>query len=209
MLHRIRHALHAGSFDKKLSGVIEADETYIGGKAEFMHASKRKQIITGTGAFGSGKAAVMGLLERHAERGSQVRTKVITSTSRKTVHPIIRKHVEPGAALYTDALASYKGMGEYVHQFIDHAEKYVEGKVHTNGLENFWSLFKRCVKGTHVSIEPFHLQAYLDAQSYRFNNRKLNDSSRFIKSAPGMIGRRLTYRQLTGDVEGDTTNATI
>ena len=204
MQHRIRLAMQAGSFDKlggEGSGGVEADETYIGGKAEFMHASKRKRVVTGTGAFGSGKAAVMGLLERHAERGSRVRTHVITSTSRKTIQPIIRQHVEPGTPLYTDALSSYRGMEEFIHQFIDHAEKYVEGNVHTNGLENFWSLFKRCIKGTHVSVDPAHLFRYLDAECFRFNNRGTNDAGRFLMAVDGIVGKRVTYKELIGSLE--------
>jgi transposase-like protein len=110
----------------------------------------------------------------------------------------VRKHVEAGAALYTDALKSYEGLSEFEHQVIDHAVAYVDGKVHTNGLENFWSLLKRGLKGTYVSVEPFHLFRYLDEQAYRFNNRKLNDSERFSMAVTGIVGKRLTYKELTG-----------
>ena len=111
----------------------------------------------------------------------------------------------------TDELYAYKTLNDkYVHQFVNHTIEYVKGNVHTNGLENFWSLFKRCVKGTHVSIEPFHLQSYLDSETFRFNHRELNDSGRFgHRLGQGMIGRRLTYRELIGESEGDTMSAGI
>ena len=200
MQQRIRLAMQTGTFEK-MSGTVEADETYIGGKAEFMHADRRKRKVTGTGAFGSGKACVMGLLERHGPDGScsKVRTKVLPDTRRKTVHPVVRDNVAPGSHLYTDSLASYSGLGaDYVHQFIDHAETYAAGVVHTNGLENFWSLFKRCIKCTHVSVEPFHLFRYLDAEAFRFNNRKTDDGARFVAVAKGVTGKRLTYKSLIG-----------
>lgn len=205
MQHRIRLAMQAGSFEKmggEGSEGVEADETYVGGKLANMHAKKRKAALKGgTGGFGTGKAAVMGLLERHSERKSRVHAEVITSTSRKTMHAIIRDKVAPGANLYTDALQSYTGMAEYVHAFIDHAEKYVEGNVHTNGLENFWSLFKRCIKGTHVSVDPAHLFRYLDAECFRFNNRGMNDGERLMLALAGYAGKRLTYKALTGASE--------
>lgn len=157
-----------------------------------MHPGKRK--AKGRGA--AGKAVVMGLLQRHGE----VRTLVVDNTKRRTLQPHIHEHVAKGAAVFTDALASYAGLApEYVHQVIDHAECYAKGNVHTNGLENFWSLFKRCIKGTHVSVEPFHLFRYLDAEAFRFNNRKTNDGARFIKVAQGVDGKRLMYKNLIGE----------
>jgi transposase-like protein len=157
-----------------------------------MHKSKREEKIQGRGS--SGKVAVMGLLERHGE----VRTKVVPDTKSRTLQVEVRENVEPGSQLYTDALKSYKGLDpEYVHQVVDHAEKYVEGKVHTNGLENFWSLLKRSLKGTYVSIEPYHLFRYLDEQAFRFNEREGRDADRFKKALGSVAGRRLTYRQLT------------
>ena len=143
---RIRLALHAGSFDRQFSGTVEADETFVGGKARNMHKGKRK--AKGRGA--AGKAVVMGLLERHGPDGkcSKVRTQVVDNTKRRTLKPIIQANVEPGSHVYTDALKSYAGLeAEYVHKFIDHAETYADGAVHTNGMENFWALFKRCIKG--------------------------------------------------------------
>jgi len=201
MQHRIRFALHQGSFDKPMSGVVEADETYIGGLARNMHKDRRARTITGTG--GAGKTAVMGLLERHSEKGkSKVRTMVLATTRRHELHGHIYNHVEQGSTIYTDSLQSYQGLSPtFFHDFVDHAEKYVDGHVHTNGMENFWALFKRCIKGTHVSVEPFHLFRYLDAECFRFNNRALTDGERFAIVASCLAGKRLTYKALTGELE--------
>src|ERR1019366_1256354 len=201
LLHRVRLALHQGHFDKPLSGIVEADETFVGGLAKNMHKSRRAKIITGTG--GSNKTAVMGLLARHGEKGkSQVRLKVVENTERQTLHEVIRNHVEPGTSIYTDAWQAYRHLGpEYIHDFVNHAETYVKGQVHTNGLENFWALFQRCVKGTHVSMEPFHLFRYVDAESFRFNNRDIKDGGRFVAALKGVSGKRLTYKALIGASE--------
>jgi transposase-like protein len=151
-----------------------------------------------------GKVAVMGLLERHGN----VRASVIGGRRRKHIKPEILKHVEPGSTIYSDALKSYEKLGDdYIHEVIDHAEKYVDGKIHTNGMENFWSLLKRGLKGTYVSVEPFHLFRYLDEQVYRFNNRKdvdgnpLTDSDRFDLAVRQIVGKRLTWAEVTGKVE--------
>lgn len=206
MLHRIRAAMQTESADP-FSGDVEVDETFIGGKARFMHKGKRAAKIKGTG--GMGKAAVMGLLERHGPDGhSRVRVKPIPNVRRRTLSPEVRQHVEPGAAVYTDALKSYEGLApDYTHQVIDHAEAYVRGKVHTNGLENFWSLLKRGLKGTYVSVEPLHLFRYFDEQAFRFNERKDGDAGRFVKALRSIVGRRLTYRALTSDPSLATTPA--
>jgi transposase-like protein len=197
MDHRIRVALGMATPDK-FSGHVEADETFIGGKARNMHAGKRATRITGTG--GKDKTAVMGILERGKD-GSKVRTVVIPNRKKKALQAEVRKHVEAGSALYTDALQSYKGLDEFQHQVVDHAVEYVNGNVHTNGLENFWSLFKRGINGTYVSVEPFHLFRYLDEQSFRFNNRKLTDGERFSLAVSGIVGKRLMFDQLTGKTE--------
>ena len=197
MMHRIRLAMQSGSLEK-LSGHVEADETYIGGKARNMHKSKREQKITGRGS--SGKVAVMGLLERHGK----VKTKIVPDTTSRTLQVEIRENVQPGSEVHTDALRSYRGLDpEYVHNVVDHAERYVDGHVHTNGLENFWSLLKRGIKGTYVSVEPYHLFRYLDEQAFRFNEREYEDGDRFQKALGTVGGRRLTYDELTGrsDVE--------
>jgi transposase-like protein len=199
MLSRLRLALQAED-GGKIGGEVEADETYIGGKGRFMHADKRKRLNMVRGRSVAGKVAVMGLLSRHGKDGlSQVRTEIMTSIRKDHMHSIVRKHVETGANLYTDALPSYTGLNsDYVHGVIDHAEAYVDGQVHTNTIENFWSLLKRAIKGTYVSCEPFHLFRYLDEQSFRFNNRKGTDAMRFALALKGIINKRLTYAALTG-----------
>lgn len=194
MQQRIRLAMQSGTFEKMTAGV-EVDETFIGGRARNMHADKRKRVIQNRGPAGS-KTAVMGLLDRHSR---EVRTFVVQDTKRTTLIPIVQTHVEPGCKVFTDAHPAYVGLEpEYVHKVIDHAEAYVKGEIHTNGLENFWSLFKRCIKGTHVSVEPFHLFRYLDAEAFRFNNRKMTDGERFQTLAPKVEGKRLTYKKLIG-----------
>jgi transposase-like protein len=208
MLHRVRFALKQGSFEKMgRNGVpVEADESFIGGRAVNMHKAKRAKL-TGTGGYD--KAVVMGLLERHSgKRHSTVRAQVLPKQPKPDeIRAVIHKHVEPGAHLMTDELPAYKSLyTDFEHQFVDHANKYAEGIVHTNGLENFWSLFKRCIKGTHVSIEPTHLEAYLDSEAFRFNNRKVNDSGRFLLATSGYHGKRLTYKALIGALEPYTAD---
>jgi transposase-like protein len=200
--HRIRFALGLAP-GNKLSGQVEADETYIGGKARNMHKDKRAEKITGTG--GKDKAAVMGILERGPKSvGSKVRTKVIDNTKKKTLQAEIRQHVLAGSALFTDALLSYDGLDEFQREVVDHAVEYVRGEVHTNGLENFWSLVKRGLKGTYISVEPFHLFRYLDEQVFRYNNRKMNDGDRFNIVVREIVGKRLTWDQLTGKTDSAT-----
>lgn len=195
LLHRIRLAMQNGTFEK-MGGTVEVDETFIGGLSRNMHLKDRERKISGTG--GAGKAVVMGLLERHGE-GSTVRTKVIFNRTRETLQSEVRNNVESGAELMTDAYKSYMGLdAEYVHQFTNHAEEYVRGNVHTNGIENFWSLLKRGIKGTYVSVEPFHLFRYLDEQAFRFNARKGKDADRFLQTVKQVAGKRLTYEELTG-----------
>jgi hypothetical protein len=197
MLHRIRLAMQSGDF-RAMSGEIEVDETFIGGKARFMHKDKRAEKIKGTG--GMGKTAVMGLLERHGPDGhSTVRVKVVPTRRRATLAPEVRANIHPGSEVFTDALKSYDDLkADFIHGVIDHAEKYVDGKIHTNGIENFWSLLKRALKGTYVSVEPFHLFRYLDEEAFRYNLRKTNDAGRFSNVAGAVVGKRLTYAELTG-----------
>lgn len=195
LLHRIRLAMQTGTFEK-MSGTVEVDETFIGGLSRNMHKRTREAKITGPG--GCGKAIVFGLLERHGD-GSKVRTKVIFNRSQETLQGEVRRNVESGSEVMSDAHRSYLGLSaEYVHAFTDHAEEYVRGNVHTNGIENFWSLLKRSIKGTYVSVEPFHLFRYLDEQSFRFNQRKGTDSERFLAVISLLQGKRLEYKQLTG-----------
>lgn len=195
--HRIRFMLNMGP-GEKAKGHVEADETFVGGKARNMHKDVRARKITGTG--GKDKTMVLGILER----GGKVRTKVIDSRKKKALQGEVRQHVEAGSAIYTDALKSYEGLNEFQHQVVDHAVEYVRGNVHTNGLENFWSLVKRQINGTYISVEPFHLFRYLDEQAWRYNNRKnddgepLKDFERFDIAVRQMVGKRLTWDVLTG-----------
>jgi transposase-like protein len=207
MLHRIRLSMQDATLGSKLSGEVEADETFIGGKARNMHKSVKARRITGKGQSHSDKIIVMGVMER----GGRVRTQVIADRQKETLQPIVREHVHAGAALFTDEMGGYKGLSEeYEHQIIDHAVKYVDGRVHTNGMENFWSLLKRGLAGTYVSVEPFHLFRYLDEQSFRFNYRgtkenPITDADRFSIAATQLVGKRITFAQLTGKV-GQTIN---
>jgi transposase-like protein len=200
MLQRIRKVMQDDFYGSKLGGnggEVEVDESFIGGKARNMHVSERKRRITGTGT--KDKTAVMGILER----GGKIRATVVPNRKKAALQGEVRKHVEAGAALYSDALLSYEGLAtDYAHQVVDHAVQYVDGRVHTNCLENFWSLLKRGISGTYVSVEPFHLHRYLDEQTFRFNNRKdMNDSQRFELAMGNVFGKRLTYDQLTGKSE--------
>ncbi len=198
MLHRIRLAMQDETFGSKLGGEVEVDETFIGGKARNMHLAKRERRITGTG--GKDKTIVFGALQR----GGKIRTIVVEDRKKTGLHARVKEHVEAGAALYSDALKSYDGLAQdYAHKVIDHAERYVDGQIHTNGLENFWSLLKRGIAGSYVSVEPFHLFRYLDEQVFRYNNRgnrenKVTDSDRFDMIVRKIIGKRLTFAALTG-----------
>ena len=191
MLQRARLAMQ-GEMGGKLSGHVEIDETFIGGKARNMHASKRHKD----------KTVVMGILQR----GGKVRTTVIANRDKGTLQPIVKDNVRKGSNLYTDELLAYWGLDEeFTHQVINHAVAYADGQVHTNGLENFWSLLKRGLRGTYVCVEPFHLFRYLDEQAFRYNHRELNDSERFTLAMHGIVGRRLTYQELTGKSDGETS----
>jgi transposase-like protein len=195
MLHRVRMAMQTRSFNKKMTGEVESDETFVGGLAKNMHKAARKAKITGTG--GSGKAIVHGLLER----GGHVRARVVPSVSKRTLHSQINDNVEKGAALYTDSLAAYKSddlAQDYLHAMVDHTVEYVSGRVHVNGMENFWSLLKRGLKGTYVAVAPFHLQRYVDEQIFRFNKRNGSDATRFLAAMLSVCGKRLTFAELTG-----------
>jgi transposase-like protein len=206
MLHRIRLAMQCGSFAKFGSGGghVEVDETYIGGKARFMHKNKRaKMTAPGMAKGAANKAIVAGFFERGTRK---VRTQVIPDRDKSTFHAMVKENVEFGSYLSTDDCHSYWGLDkEYIHQIVDHAERYVDGQIHTNSLENFWSLLKRGLKGTYVAVEPYHLFRYLDEQTFRFNNRAtkenpLNDADRFTLAMSQIVGKRLTYAEVTGKV---------
>jgi len=201
VLHRLRLALQTGSMEK-LGGEgkhVEVDETFIGGAARFMHPERRKRMITERGV--KDKTAVMGILER----GGKVRAMMIPNRKKHAVQGSVRAHVKAQSAVYSDALLSYQGLKDqdFAHQVIDHAERYVDGQVHTNGLENFWSLLKRGLKGTYISTEPFHLFRYLDEQVFRYNNRAtegnfVGDGDRFQLALSQIGGKRLTFAEVTG-----------
>jgi transposase-like protein len=215
MLHRIRLAVQTGTF-QKLGGngkEIEADEAFFGGKAVNMHEHRRVALRQARNACLSGdtrmigKAAVMGILDRDARK---IRTTVIPAINRETLQGEILKHVEFGSKIFTDEARPYRGLpSDYIHDFVNHLEKYVNGRVHTNGLENFWSLSKRTIRGTYVAVEPFHLFRYLDEQVFRFEHRKdavgntLTDAQRFKAAMSQVTGKRLTFKEVTGKV-GET-----
>lgn len=194
MNHRIRLAMKLGTIEK-ITGEAEADETFIGGLSKNMHADRRATAIT-TGKID--KTAVMGILERSRRpNASRVRARVIPNTTGAVLQGYIRDNVLRRSAVYTDSWRSYWGLREYRHAMIDHAIEYVRGRVHTNGIENFWSLLKRGLKGTYISVEPFHLGRYVDEQVFRFNERQGSDADRFKAALSRVFGKRLTYRELT------------
>ncbi|MDP4198670.1 MAG: IS1595 family transposase [Bacteroidota bacterium] len=192
MNHRIRQAI-ANDSVAKLSGVVEADETFIGGKDINRHANKKRRMNP---YMPSDKTIVMGMVERQGK----VVSKVVNNTTAHSLKSEIRKHVERDSVLYTDNFPSYDGMGhEYYRDVVNHANgEYVKGDVHTNTVENYWSLVKRMLKGTYIHVEPFHLDRYLDEQGFRFNTRKGNDSERFTQAASQIFGTTLTYAELIG-----------
>ena len=196
MLHRIRLAMQTGSIEK-FSGEIECDETYVGGDGKNMHRSKRKRF--GTHGMHKGtadhKTAVFGMIRR----GDEVRAKVVDKIRKEKLLPIILENVEPSSNIFTDQARLYMDLHrQYVHETVNHTIEYVRGNVHTNSIENFWSLLKRTIKGTYVSVAPEHLQKYVEEQTFRFNERKGNDLTRFMGVIKAISGKRLTYSQLIG-----------
>ncbi len=195
VLHRIRLAMQTGSFDR-FDGETEVDETLVGGKARNMHAHIRKERIHGPI---ENKTIVAGALNRSDGGPSQVRAQVVANQRHGTLQKYVHTNVEPGSTLYTDAHVSYRSLaGEYDHQVIDHAETYVNGRITTNGIENFWSLLKRGLHGTYVAVNPEHLFRYLDERVFTFNMRKMTDLERFQTVLGHVAGRRLTYASLIG-----------
>jgi transposase-like protein len=211
LLHRIREAMKNRSVVKlgNTGGPVEVDETFIGGNPKNMHREKRLKLKAGIKGGHAEKAIVFGMLDRDTR---QVRTKIIPNVKRETLQTAILDRVGFGSTVYSDGWHGYDGLraAQFVHDTVNHVEEYVRGTVHTQGIENFWSLLKRTLKGTYVAVEPFHLDAYLDEQAFRFNHRRtkdnpLDDSDRFLLALSQISGRRLTYAELTGKV-GDPQN---
>jgi transposase-like protein len=213
MLHRIRLALQSGSWAKMggNGGAVEVDEAYVGGKPQNMHYSRKMKLEkqrSQTAAWKNTKryatkTAVMGMFDRESR---QIRAKVVPNVRRETLQNEILNNIEHGSKLYTDQAVAYDNLKEkYIHETVNHANEYVNGQVHTNCLENFWSLMKRGLHGTYVAVEPFHLSRYIDEQVFRFNNRHtrenpLDDADRFMLAVSQISGKRLTYAELTGKV---------
>lgn len=192
VLHRIRTAMTVGSIEK-LSGEIEVDETYVGGKSKNMHVKKRKELQMTRGY--KQKTGVMGMVQR----GGRVKAHVIKIADTETLLGSIAENVEVGSTVITDDAGGYRNMNdEYRHEVINHAVEYVRGNVHTNSIENFWSLLKRTIKGTYISVSPAHLQKYVEEQVFRYNERETNDQMRFVRLIESISGKRLTYTSLIG-----------
>jgi len=208
MLQRLRLALKPKTNQGfKLGGPesagVEVDESFIGGKLKNMHKDRRLRFAAESGHTGgaTGKAIVFGMLDRDARK---IRAQVVPNTKREVLQTAIMKNVKYGSKVYTDNAVPYDHLNwKYIHEVVDHSETYVRGQVHTNGLENFWSLLKRNLKGTYVCVEPFHLERYIDEQVFRYNNRAtkdnpLKDSDRFLLALSQVSGKRLTFAELTG-----------
>jgi transposase-like protein len=217
MLHRIRTAMRTNTFGQHFKlggsegGPVEVDETFIGGKLTNMHKGRQTKLRTIRDRVERpdpymGKTVVMGFLDRDLR---QVRATIIPAIKRDVLQAQILKEVKHGSKLYTDDATAYANVAhKYVHEVVSHVDEYVRGQVHTNGIENFWSLLKRTLRGTYVAVEPFHLQRYIDEQVFKFNNRAtkdnpLDDSDRFVLALSQIVNRRLTYAELTGKV-GET-----
>ena len=199
MLHRIREAMKNGSV-AKMGGPVEVDETFIGPTPNRMHADKRQKVKRITKDLS--KAIVFGMVDRDTR---QVRAKVVPNVKRETLQNEILNNIAGGSTVYTDGYASYDRLAaeQFIHETVNHVNEYVRGQVHTQGIENFWSLLKRGLRGTYVAVEPFHLDRYVSEQVFRFNNRAtkdnpLTDEDRFTLAMAQAVGRRLTYTELTG-----------
>ncbi len=208
MLHRIRMAMETNAYNGPLGGTelpVEVDESFVGGKPGNMHKSRRAKMKAESrservreyqNAY-THKTAVVGMLDRESR---QIRAKVVPNVRRDTLQKEILNTITPGSKVYTDQAVAYTTLQkQYIHETVNHAVEYVRGEVHTNCLENFWSLMKRNLAGTYVAVEPFHLDRYLAEQVFRFNHRQgWNDLGRFHLAMSGVAGKRLTYKQLTG-----------
>jgi transposase-like protein len=215
VLQRLRLALKARDFSTKMGsnegGAVEVDETFVGGKLKNMHRKRAADLQMARVDYKTNeyhtrhanKTAVFGLFDRESR---QVRAKVVKNVKRETLQNEILNNIHHGATVYSDQAVAYDKLKEnYIHETVNHVTAYVEGNVHTNCLENFWSLMKRNLAGTYVAVEPFHLDRYLDEQMFRFNNRAtkdnpLDDADRFLIALSQVANKRLTYAELTGKV---------
>jgi transposase-like protein len=209
MLHRIREAMKnkpTAKLGGNEGGEVEVDEAYVGAKVKNMHHKRKLKIQNELSQIPAwknttryaGKTAIMGMFDRTSR---EIRAKVVPNTKRETLQREILANVEHGSKVYTDEAVGYQNAlkAQYIHETVNHADRYVRGQVHTNCLENFWSLTKRNLAGTYVAVEPFHLDRYLDEQMFRFNNRvNVTDHQRFNKVMSQVTGRRLTYADLIG-----------
>ncbi len=205
MLQRARLAMQDDLSGGLLGGEVEVDETFIGGKARNMHRDRKNRLQVTAGRK-VGKTVVLGILERETEaKPKRVRATVIADTKKLSIAPEVAAHVEHGSQIHSDEHGNTWRMDDkYIHNIVSHLETYVEGNVHTNTLENFWSLLKRGIGGTYIAVEPFHLFRYVDEQAFRYNMRKdslgdvISDYDRFKTAMSQIVGKRLTYKQLTG-----------
>jgi transposase-like protein len=210
MLQRLRLAMRPEHTKVGGSGsIVEADETYVGGKLKNMHNRRKREMgMASEGGFKLSKTVVMGVKDRES---SEVRATVLPFAGREPMQAMVHQHVQPETTMYTDAHVGYDHLKNYFpHEVINHMEAYVRGKVHTNGIENFWSLLKRGLNGTYIAVESFHLQRYVDEQVFRYNHRKhgeekVSDSDRFRLLLSQIVGKRLTWAEVTGKV-GETIN---
>jgi transposase-like protein len=203
MLHRLREAMKGATMFKmggSEGGPVEVDETYVGPNTRKMHASRRLKLKSAE--YAGSKASVFGMLDRDRR---QVRAMVVPNVKRETLQNEILNHIEGGSTVYTDDYPVYDRLAkdDFIHETVTHIQEYVRGEVHTQGIENFWSLLKRGLRGTYVAVEPYHLDAYVTEQVFRFNNRAtkdnlLNDADRFALLMSQVGGKRLTYAELTG-----------
>jgi transposase-like protein len=214
MLHRVRLAMQDDFSGGTLSGEIEVDESFIGGSVRNMHKDRKMRVQKSGGQKGD-KSVVLRILERATEgKPKRVRTSIIEDRKKSSIQPEVAAHVEKGSTIYGDEHSgNWRMDDQYFHGIVNHLQTYLDGNIHTNGLENFWSLLKRGIGGTYISVEPFHLFRYVDEQAFRFNNRKdadgelLNDYERFKIALGQVVGKRLTYRELTGKEEASNAEA--